>query len=140
LREAPNEDARADLGKVLRDSLDRATRQWGVKGIVGNYPKSVRDVGAGLQRQLQHLLSESVANAVKHGKAANVTLSAEVQDGELVMVLEDDGEGVHIEGTGQTEPSPWSLYERVRELGGTLALLSHGRGSQVRFSVPWSVS
>lgn len=139
LREAPAQDVPASLDHVLRDALDRATRQWGVKGTMGHCPKA-GDVGLLLQRQLQHLLSESVANAVKHGKAENVVLSAEVKDGELVMLLKDDGRGVHIQGGGEKEPSPWSLYERVLELGGSLSLQSHGGGSQVRFSVPWAVA
>lgn len=140
LREPPTHDVGADLGEVLRDALDRATRQWGVTGALRNCPKSSNKVGTALQRQLQHLLSESVANAVKHGKAANVALSAEIQDDELVMVLNDDGQGLHIESGAGKEPSPWSLYERVLELGGTLSLHSHGRGSQLRFSVPWGLS
>jgi signal transduction histidine kinase len=86
---------------------------------------------------------ESLANAVKHGDPAHVSLSVAQQDGIVRVLVTDDGCGfdagpdaVRTLGLGLA-----SMRERVDELGGELVVASQpGAGTTVSVSVPSGVS
>ena len=70
---------------------------------------------------------ELVANAVRHGGAANIRIAGEVHTGELNLSVRDDGCGFDTSTRpGQTEGHFGldGIIERVERLGGTFKIES----------------
>jgi signal transduction histidine kinase len=70
---------------------------------------------------LGRIAREAVGNAIRHGRAANVTVALTEADG-LRLVVEDDGVGLREEGTSAAGFGLISMRERAEALGGTLRL------------------
>jgi signal transduction histidine kinase len=138
LQDGRNRKGSPAMCQTLRDLLERLGRQWGAECELLRCPEGLR-----LSPQLEHdtcqLVREAVANAVRHGKAKKISVSADTGDTGLSLIVADDGAGfvVQPEG-GAVPPKPWSLNERVHELGGSLALYSSERGSRITISIPWA--
>ena len=83
-----------------------------------------------------YVISEALANAVKHAGASRMCVRAIAGAGLLRMTVSDDGCG----GADQTRGSGLSgLVDRVTALGGELRVDSPpGRGTTLRMSVPLS--
>ncbi len=81
-----------------------------------------------------YVVSEALANAVKHAAASDVEVDAEVSGGMLVIEIRDDGRGgaSFDQGSGLV-----GLRDRVEALGGQLSVLSPtGVGTTVGIAVP----
>jgi signal transduction histidine kinase len=87
-----------------------------------------------LQLDLQQLLREAVANAVRHGGADRVDVGLSVAKGEVRLSVADNGSGF---GAEQGEPpQPWSLKERVERAHGSLRLDSAPGSTNVLIRLP----
>ena len=77
------------------------------------------------------VISESLANAVKHSEASRIGLHVSRLNGQVVVRVSDDG-------CGGAELRPESgLADRVAALGGSLAVVSPaGRGTVVEAALP----
>jgi signal transduction histidine kinase len=89
------------------------------------------------------IVREALHNAQKHSKAAKVILLAEKNDGNLQILIEDDGAGFPFGGTYSLEDlelmrmGPESIKRRIRTLNGELILESTpGRGAKLKVRVP----
>jgi signal transduction histidine kinase len=95
-----------------------------------------------MEHDLHQLIREGVANAVRHGKANLVEIVFEAEAGEIGLAIVDNGCGFPVKGSfaeGEQivqEVGPWSLNERVRSMGGSLALSSDAQGSRVTIRLP----
>ena len=77
------------------------------------------------------VVSEALANSLKHAGADRVRLSLARQNGSLLIEVEDDGRGGAVaEGSGIA-----GIRDRVEALDGTLALSSRG-GTLLRVELP----
>lgn len=123
------------LGKDLPTLAERLSRQWGILCRVESAPVEVR-VDDRIGHAVRQLIREAVANAVRHGGASEVSLLADSADGMLSLQITDNGSGFPEAPDGEVVLRPWSLQERVDELGGTIALNSRPQGSTVRISIP----
>jgi len=81
-----------------------------------------------LERNAYFVASEALANAAKHAGAASITVLVQSIDGELVVSVTDDGVGgaTVVDGHGLE-----GLEQRVRGLGGTLAIQSPSGGPTI---------
>ena len=80
------------------------------------------------------VVCEAVTNAVKHGSPSSVRVRAVVADGELRLMVADDGVGgaTVAEGTGLM-----GLSDRVEAEGGTLRIHSpRGAGTRIEAEIP----
>ncbi len=80
------------------------------------------------------VVCEAVTNAVKHGSPSRVRVEASVANGELRLVVADDGSGgaTVAEGTGLM-----GLTDRVEAQGGTLRIYSpRGAGTRIEAEIP----
>jgi signal transduction histidine kinase len=80
------------------------------------------------------VVSEALTNAAKHGHASAVTVTAEVADDVLHVLVRDDGAGGadFAHGTGLV-----GLKDRVEALGGRLSLESpRDEGTTLRAELP----
>jgi signal transduction histidine kinase len=83
------------------------------------------------------VVSEALANAVRHGHATRVRIRAERADGRLRLHIWDNGTGGAVETSGGHGLR--NMRERARLLGGELSLQSlPGRGTTVALDVPWN--
>ena len=77
------------------------------------------------------VISEAVANAVKHAQATRIVLCVARQDGHVVVRVSDDGRGGAVLGSGS------GLRDRVAALGGSLSVASpRGSGTTVEAALP----
>jgi len=142
LRDATTAQSGAGLADHLALLAKRIERQWGVACQTVLNP-SLEMVPAGLRHDIEQLIREAAANAVRHGGARKVRIDATVSDGQLRLDIRDDGCGFPIEGDfddGELldrEIGPKSLHERIHVLKGTMRLASRrGRGLHLAIALP----
>jgi signal transduction histidine kinase len=91
--------------------------------------------GEQIEATAWYVLSEALANVVKHAAASEVEVSLERQDGTLALVIRDDGCGFDLDrprGLGLT-----GLSDRLDTVGGSVIITSGtGLGTSVRVSIP----
>jgi len=91
---------------------------------------------------MAHLIREATSNAVRHGKATRLFLSAEVVDDCLRLVIQDNGAGFPVSGSfdhftlSKDGSGPRSIIERVQGLGGAVELVSGDEGALLTLVVP----
>jgi hypothetical protein len=99
-------------------------------------------VEAGLAREVTQLISEGVSNAVRHGRATHVWITAAATAGDLRLEIQDNGCGFPVPGRfGQAELQerglgPKTLLERVSHLKGSVHVHSAETGLRVEMSLP----
>jgi signal transduction histidine kinase len=86
-----------------------------------------------LQLDLQQLLREAVANAVRHGGANRVDVALDVANDRLELKVADNGSGFP-KRKGQA--MPWSLKERVERANGSMRLVSSPGSTNILISLP----
>jgi signal transduction histidine kinase len=141
LRNDPEVRGRTDLRTGLSVLAERMSRQWGIECLVEGGSASL-EVPARLEHDVHQLVREGVANAVRHGQATEVKLHLNGGDQLVRLDIADNGSGFAVPpGAADGEETaeavrPWSLRERVRELGGKLHLSSASTGSRVSITLP----
>ena len=86
------------------------------------------------QLDVQHLIREAVANAVRHGEATKVSVGMARDDAHLCLTVADNGRGFASESSDV--PPPKSLNARVREVRGELAVRSAAGDTSVIIRLP----
>jgi signal transduction histidine kinase len=84
---------------------------------------------------LLRLLQETMTNAVRHGKADQLSVTMQEENGLLRVILEDNGKGVGVirKGFGLT-----GMQERIEKNGGTIQFHSQpGKGFRITVLIPW---
>lgn len=88
------------------------------------------------ERLVYRLVQEALTNVVKHAAASHVTVTAKEADGEIEIVINDDGSGFDTtaatRGHGLT-----GMRERIELLGGEIEVSSEpGHGTEIVARVP----
>jgi signal transduction histidine kinase len=98
-------------------------------------PRACREVGG--------IVQEALANVRKHSGATSVVVRLERSAVNWTLAVDDNGCGLDFEGHLTQEEidaqrkGPVIIRERVRAIGGSLALRSHrGSGTQVEVTIP----
>jgi signal transduction histidine kinase len=122
-----------EVSQSIGDLAKRLSARWNVECRVTGAPRELR-LPARLRAQLNQLIREMVSNAVRHGHADQVTIALEREGDQLTLSVSDNGVGIQAALSSAGRPGdarPWSLDERVHELGGTLSLSSRHSGTVV---------
>ena len=89
--------------------------------------------------QVGHLLAitnEAISNVVRHAQARQLFLTADLVQNQLVLKVEDNGQGLphdYVVGYGLR-----NMRDRARMLGGEMTFVSKpGQGATVTIIVPW---
>jgi signal transduction histidine kinase len=134
---------RRDRELQLEESVDelralaaRLGQQWSVKCTVKTNGKQA-PIPIRLQLDLEQLLREAVANAVRHGGASKVDVSLAVDGDQLHFDVRDNGSGFGS-ANGGSPIEPWSLRERVDRANGSLLLVSKRGRTDISISLPLS--
>jgi len=129
------------LAEDLAQLAERLSRYWTIEVTAQVEPGDL-NVSGRVGYDLSRIVREAVANAVRHGGARTVRVTAQAQGERLAIRIDDDGRGFAFEGEVAAEQlersgeAPRSLHERVRALDGRLELRSSPRGASVMIDVP----
>ena len=83
------------------------------------------------------VVQEALTNAARHSGARLIEVSLGINNGEITGCIADDGQGFDAAAMKRTGLGLVGMEERVRELGGTLAVASSpGQGARVEFRLP----
>jgi len=84
------------------------------------------------------IITESVANAVRHGNPTHCDVAITTTDGQLHLTIADDGTGIADDATPGVGLA--SMTERAAEVGGELAVHSNGNGTTITARLPLELS
>ena len=116
----------------LRALAERLSQQWSVVCRISANGE-LASIPIRLHLDLQQLMREAVANAVRHGGADRIEVGLTVDEDRLQLSVADNGSGFP-EADGATEP--WSLKERVERAHGSIRLVSSPGSTNVLISLP----
>jgi signal transduction histidine kinase len=120
--------------RQLRALAGRLSQQWSVDCSISSEGEQA-SIPIRLHLDLQQLLREAVANAVRHGHADRIDVGLAVADDRLQLSVADNGRGF-ANGNGKPLAEPWSLKERVERANGTIRLVSAPGSTNVFISLP----
>lgn len=80
---------------------------------------------------LYRITQEAVNNAVRHGKAKNIMIQLAEQDGQNLLMVQDDGNGMPREMEKHQGMGLQIMNYRASAIGGQLRIRSHGRSGTV---------
>jgi signal transduction histidine kinase len=134
-------EASVDLASYLEQLASGLRLQWGLDVVLQLKPEEA-SVSGRLAHQLRHILRESAANAAKHGKARQLTITAVLGEAALTLEVTNNGVCLHEQGTFDADElrlggiGPRSLRERVAALGGMFTLKSDSCGIRLAMVIP----
>ncbi len=130
-----------DLG--LKAALAHYIEKWSLQfeipvGFhVGEYQDA--SISAEAQSSLYRIAQEALNNVYKYANSKNVSVLLETQGSELVMIIEDDGQGFDVEDkkASNTGFGLIGMQERAALVGGTLEIESSpGIGTTLFVRIP----
>jgi signal transduction histidine kinase len=129
-RELELTEAVEDLKALAR----RLGQQWSIDCRI-DAANDDASIPIRLQLDLQQLLREAVANAVRHGGASRIDIDVGVADDRLRLQVKDNGSGFGP-ANGAAPVEPWSLRERVDRANGSLSLFSEPGCTNILITLP----
>jgi len=124
----------AEATAELRALAERLSQQWSVKCQVQADGDGAA-IPVRIQLDLQQLLREAVANAVRHGGADRIDVALAVNQGQLSLTVHDNGSGFP-KANGEKALEPRSLKERVERVHGSLRLRSAPGSTDLHIRIP----
>ncbi|MEO3782324.1 sensor histidine kinase [Actinocorallia sp. B10E7] len=141
----------ADVRRLVHDLRPPALDELGLLRAVQQHADRVRSSGlrivvsggegldalpAAVEVAAYRIVSEALANVVRHSGAGRCDITLDVREGVLEVLVQDDGSGIGPDteaGVGMS-----SLRERASELGGDCAVVCPPEGGTlVRARLPW---
>jgi signal transduction histidine kinase len=130
------------LLRKMQELIDKNERLWGCK-IALSIVSEDTEIRSELARQLDFILAEAVANAVRHGEASRLDVTVRTSSDRVLLSVRDNGQGLRgttgaYNGTelAARKIGPVSLRNRIVELGGSLALSSSPEGVELCIELP----
>jgi len=129
------------LGAAARALAERLNGQNGAH-VVARRVDGDRRFGPEVEAGAFTVIREAANNAIKTGRAAEVSIDVYEDDGAVVAMVEDNGKGFDVASTLQSYASRGSLgllqmRESARLIGAELSLdSSPGQGTRVRLRIP----
>ncbi|KPL68250.1 hypothetical protein SZ64_09030 [Erythrobacter sp. SG61-1L] len=121
-----------NLGTELARLTGALSRHW---DVAVRFEDSVEALvlPAWLAFEIQQLVREGVANAIRHGAARHVLVRITRQGSSIALAVADDGKGFPA---GDETRMPRSLAERVDALGGTIRIASMKGDTRIEIELP----
>jgi signal transduction histidine kinase len=89
--------------------------------------------------QTTRIFREAVSNIIKHSGGTHCTVSCNVQDGDFLVVIQDNGQGISIEPDGRLDRGHGmaSMKARAKQMHGQCLVESGpGWGTVIRLTIP----
>jgi signal transduction histidine kinase len=123
---------RLGLAAALESRVEQALAAAGIGGECSVAPGVEPVLGPPAQLHVYRIVQESVANAIKHARASEITVRVRRADDRIEVRVEDDGVGLAASAPAGLGLA--GIEERARLLGGTARVVS-GAGVGVRVEV-----
>ena len=121
---------------AIRKEARELTKNTGIKGKLF-LPENLNGVDHEFEVGIYRAVQEALHNVAKHSQAGNFMVRLEVEQGEIQLLVEDDGVGFTRTDSHRGSFGLWGMRERVTALGGTVRVRSrNGRGTRVRVMLP----
>ena len=127
---------------VLRDCIASVARQWDLR-VQLRIPESDGQLPDRVLHEMCRIVSESLANAARHGGAREAVVECRPAAEAVALVVEHQGlgfPGLHgrhdlpaLESMGQ---GPRTLKQRLAVLGGSLVIDSSEHGARLEITIP----
>jgi signal transduction histidine kinase len=130
------------LADALGDWRAEVIGRLGQAGIDGEWdaPEDLHQrLSARAYVQTTRILREATSNVIKHSHATRCTLTAQIADGDLQIVVTDNGDGISAELEGRLDRGHGlaSMKSRAKQLQGQcLVESSPGYGTVIRLTLP----
>ena len=126
----------------MQELINKNARHWGCHIALSVTPED-SEIQSGLARQLDFMLAEAIANAVRHGQASRIDVTVKTSSDRTLLQIRDNGHGL-ADATGvytltelaARKIGPVSLRNRIAELGGSLTLSSSPQGVELHADLP----
>ena len=138
------EDLRSSIGTLRQEKVNlshtgseaealcsRLSRQWRIQC---NFASELTEVliPARLHMDVLHMIKEGVANAVRHGSATTVDIRLQADRSQLDLTVRNDDQA----DSGHDEAVPWSIRERMGEIGGSASVTAANGTTTLLVGVP----
>jgi signal transduction histidine kinase len=130
------------LMDTIADVVQRFQRDTGITARFIT-PFDYLDLPPRACREVTRVVQEALVNVRKHSGARNVVVRLGASDGACQLSIDDDGRGFAFAGRlsqadlERSRLGPWVIRERVRLLGGKVAVESDpGHGTRIEVSFP----
>lgn len=134
----------------LKDALARFVKEWSSQyNITAHFHSDLKDIdkqpilsSQSVEINLYRILQESLHNVMKHAGATEVTVLLHRRNGEIVLVVEDNGAGMAAKKKARDKNSSRGLglsgmRERAALIGGTLEIESGpSKGTTILVRIP----
>jgi len=135
-----------ELSADMERELNAIQRQWGCDVVLSVSPKGAT-VSQDLGHQLEFILAEASANAVRHGQASRIDVAIETIPDRIRLRISDNGHGLEAKTRAYSQNDmsdlnigPQSLRKRIAELNGSFSLLSSPQGVELHVELPFCSS
>jgi len=128
---------------ALGDWRAEVVSRLGQANILAEWKSPAEDVVHTLQArsyvQTTRILRESVSNIIKHSGATHATISSAVQEGDFILTIQDNGQGIPSELDGRLDRGHGmaSMKSRAKQMHGQCLVESGpGWGTVIRLTIP----
>ncbi|MFN3303363.1 MAG: sensor histidine kinase [Roseateles sp.] len=128
---------------ALGDWRAEVVSRLGQANILAEWKSPAEDIEHTFQArsyvQTTRILRESVSNIIKHSGATNATITAAVQDGDFILTIQDNGQGIPTELDGRLDRGHGmaSMKSRAKQMHGQCLVESGpGWGTVIRLTIP----
>ena len=132
----------ADLVDLMRGFAERFRNESGI-ALDLLIDSALLQVPDRICREIFQIYREALHNVKKHAKATHVVVKLWQNESEVVLVIDDNGEGFSFAGRFTADEldrlrlGPISIKERTRSVGGVLTVESApGHGAQLTVEIP----
>jgi two-component system CheB/CheR fusion protein len=129
------------LATALGNFVHEWSRNCGVPAAFHTAALDRRRLGFELETNLYRIAQEALNNVQKHADATRVDVILELREGEVVLIVEDNGRGFAAEPAADGRLQPFglsSMHERAAMLGGHVEVESTvGTGTTIFVRIPF---
>jgi signal transduction histidine kinase len=127
--------------------VDGVTRRSGIETVLDVQPPAFPRLAPELETAIFRIVQEALNNVFRHSGARNAWVTLKTQDGQLVIMVRDDGKGI-AKTVAEFQSSSigvgiGGMRQRVKEFGGVLRMENTNPGTRVEITIPsdsWSSS
>lgn len=128
---------------ALGDWRAEVVSRLGQANILAEWKAPAEDIEHTFQArsyvQTTRILRESVSNIIKHSGATHATISSAIQDGDFILTIQDNGQGIPSELDGRLDRGHGmaSMKSRAKQMHGQCLVESGpGWGTVIRLTIP----
>jgi PAS domain S-box-containing protein len=131
------------LDAAINEYAERFTQRYGIKVITHTPAKPTPRLDPGVEMTLLRIAQEALTNIARHAQATQAVMSLEMEGNEIMMTVEDNGQGI-LSWQKVNQPGSHGLRimrERAEAFGGTLKINStYKNGTTIEVKIPMASS